>query len=193
MIIGLCGAAGSGKNAVAGVLSILYGFKSLALADPLYDAVAVITGLTVKELQDRRLKEQPIDWIGKSPRQLLQSLGTEWGRGLVSESLWVDHLFRRLDCLTAAGVNAVVTDVRFDNEARLLRDRYNARIWQVIRPTGTVAGAAMQHASEAGISQELIDVTIGNSSGLAYLRQIVEVAAASELAMQRRQKATIKE
>lgn len=193
MIIGLCGAAGSGKNAVAGILSILYGFKSLALADPLYDAVAAITGLTVKELQDRRLKEQPIDWIGKSPRQLLQSLGTEWGRGLVSESLWVDHLFRRLDGLTAAGVDAVVTDVRFDNEARLLRERYNARIWQVIRPTGTVAGAAMQHASEAGISQELIDVTIGNSSGLAYLRQIVEVAAASELAMQRRQKATIKE
>lgn len=193
MIIGLCGAAGSGKNAVAGILSILYGFKSLALADPLYDAVAAITGLTVKELQDRRLKEQPIDWIGKSPRQLLQSLGTEWGRGLVSESLWVDHLFRRLDGLTAAGVDAVVTDVRFDNEARLLRERYNARIWQVIRPSGTVAGAAMQHASEAGISPELIDVTIGNSCGLAYLRQIVEVAAASELAMQRRQKATIKE
>lgn len=193
MIIGLCGAAGSGKNAVAGILSILYGFKSLALADPLYDAVAAITGLTVKELQDRRLKEQPIDWIGKSPRQLLQSLGTEWGRGMVSESLWVDHLFRRLDGLTAAGVDAVVTDVRFDNEARLLRERYNARIWQVIRPSGTVAGAAMQHASEAGISPELIDVTIGNSSGLTYLRQIVEVAAASELAMQRRQKATIKE
>lgn len=184
MIIGLSGAAGSGKNAVADALTGKYWFKTVALADPLYEAVAAITGLSVAELQDRRLKEEPIDWIGKSPRQLLQSLGTEWGRGMVSESLWVDHLFRRLDALVAAGVNAVVTDVRFDNEARELRDRYGARIWRIVRPTGAVDSEAMRHSSEAGISPELIDVTIQNSGSLDYLREIVEVAAASDLAMQ---------
>lgn len=184
MIIGLCGAAGSGKNAVATALEALHGFRAVALADPLYEAVAAITGLPVAELQDRRLKEQTIHWIGKSPRQLLQSLGTEWGRDTVSQTLWVDHLCQRLDALVNVGLHAVVTDVRFDNEARELRDRYDARIWRVFRPAGVVEGDAMRHSSEAGISPELIDVTLNNSGSLDYLRSIVEVAAASDLAMQ---------
>lgn len=183
MIIGLCGAAGSGKNAVADGLASKYGFRSMALADPLYDAVAAITGLSVAELQDRRIKETTIDWIGRSPRQLLQSLGTEWGRDTVSRTLWIDRLFQRLDEATLAGTSVVVTDVRFDNEAAALRDRYGARIWRVSRQDGIVVGEAMRHQSEAGVSEHLIDLTIKNTGTLARLHEIVQVAAAADLAI----------
>jgi hypothetical protein len=193
VIIGLCGAAGSGKNAVAGFLGDTFGFQQAALADPLYEAVAAITGMSIDELQDRRHKEQVIGWIGRSPRQLLQSLGTEWGRDMVSRTLWIDHLFRRLDGLQAAGISVVVTDVRFDNEAQLLRDRYDARVWRVVRPAGTVSGEAMQHSSESGIAAGLVDRVVKNVGTLAKLREAVTAAAAADISMSALQKATIRE
>ena len=92
MLIGMCGAAGSGKDTIADIL----GFDRVAFADPLYEMVSLVTGLTPDEMRDRETKERTIDWLGQSPRQLLQTLGTEWGRGMVSESIWVDTAMRRV-------------------------------------------------------------------------------------------------
>ena len=79
MLVGLCGAAGAGKNTVADFLTDSDGctFMQLAFADPLYECVSTITGLPVARLKDRDVKEAVLPWLGKSPRQLLQTLGTE--------------------------------------------------------------------------------------------------------------------
>ena len=185
MLIGLCGAAGSGKDTVASILRETAQFYRVAFADPLYEMAAIVTGLLPEDLQDRELKEQEIDWIGKSPRQLLQTLGTEWGRSMVSESLWVDIGMRRIDRLLADGRNVVVTDVRFDNEAAAVKSA-GGEVWQVIRGEGCVRGVSMRHSSEAGISEVLIDKTIGNWGSLARLRETVDAAVAGG------QKATIR-
>lgn len=183
MLIGLCGAAGSGKDTVA---SMLTGFYRVAFADPLYEMVSIVTGLLTEDLQDREIKEQEIDWIGKSPRQMLQTLGTEWGRDTISQSLWIDIGMRRIERLLAEGRNVVVTDVRFDNEAAAIKAA-GGEVWKVLRGEGCVKGVSMRHASEGGIGEVLIDKIIGNWGSLARLRQTVDAAVAGA------EKATIPE
>lgn len=167
MIIGLCGAAGAGKNTVADILVEHHGFTAMSFADPLYRAVSEITGLSVQHLQDRRYKELPISWLGASPRELLQTLGTEWGRKTINDKIWINICLERI---AIDGGDVVVTDVRFDNEAEALM-LAGADIWQVTRPN--VAPVA-EHESENGISPDLVDAVINNDSSLEYLKERVE-------------------
>ena len=171
MLIGMCGAAGSGKDTIADIL----GFDRVAFADPLYEMVSIVTGLPPEEMRDRETKESEIGWLGQSPRQLLQTLGTEWGRGMVSESIWVDTAMRRVARLLAAGRSVVVTDVRFDNEAAAIKAAGGV-VWQVVRGGGGIRGLAARHASEAGVDPLLVDRVLGNWSTLERLRQTVEGA-----------------
>jgi hypothetical protein len=81
---------------------------------------------------NRALEETKED--GLSPRHILRLLGTEWGRG-IDENVWVDYALRYADrVLTMQNVtHAVITDVRFMNEAKVLRDQ-NFPLWMIEGP-----------------------------------------------------------
>lgn len=170
MIIGLCGLAGSGKNAVAEILERRYGVEPLSFAEPLYRAISIFTGLSVKELQRRDVKERPIEWLGRSPRQMLQTLGTEWGRGCVNEQMWV-----RIALRAAEGRSVAISDVRFANEAQAVLDAGGA-VWLVRRPQAGLAGPTGQHTSEAGVPATLISRVLDNSGSLDDLEAAVDAA-----------------
>jgi len=171
MLIGLCGPAGAGKNTVADFITDSNGgpFAQIAFADPLYECVSAITGLSVSRLKDRGVKEAVIPWLGKSPRQLLQTLGTEWGRGTVHPEIWIRIAMERAaQHLTFNGV--VITDVRFDNEAQAIIDA-GGEVWKVARPGWRcLADTSATHSSEAGVSDHLITRTIDNSGSLDDLK-----------------------
>lgn len=165
MLIGLCGPAGCGKTTVAEALRDQHGFTLISFADPLYAAVSAITGLSVDELKDRGIKESPLPGIGKSPRFLLQTLGTEWGRDIVSPTLWIDLAMQRAE---RAG-DAVIADVRFDNEAQAIRGR-GGRVFYIMRQGWACLGSdTAGHASERGVSLENIDGYIANDGTLDQL------------------------
>jgi hypothetical protein len=178
MLIGLCGPAGAGKNTVAELLidSDRCSFQQLAFADPLYECVAVITGISVAGLQNRETKEAVIPWLGKSPRQMLQSMGTEWGREMIHPKIWIRITMERAIPHLAVGRGVVITDVRFDNEAQAVIDA-GGEVWKVVRPGWQCldAGAA-GHQSEAGVSDHLIARTIDNSGSLDDLRSQLHAA-----------------
>jgi len=168
MLIGLCGAAGSGKNTTADILTKVFGVSQISFAGPIYEAVSAITGIPVFRLQDRRTKEEPISWLGKSPRELLQTLGTEWGRDTVHREIWVRRAMR-----AARGyVDAVITDVRFDNEAQAIREAGGV-VWEVRRMGAGIPGG---HSSEAGVSDALISLRIDNNGSHADLAATVYAA-----------------
>jgi hypothetical protein len=177
VILGLCGAAGSGKSSVALRLHAEHGYASWAFADPLYAAVAAITGLEIAELQNRERKERVLPWLGTTPRRLLQTLGTEWGRGIISDTIWIDSTFRRID---ASGWDRhVISDVRFTNEAEAVIAR-GGHVLRVERPDSACLDAqAAAHASEAGIPDSLVLATIQNSGSLADLDAAVDSLIAS--------------
>jgi hypothetical protein len=160
MIIGLCGKAGSGKDTVGGLLAGR-GFETMSFADPLYQAVSAITGLPVEQMKDRSIKETPIPWLGKSPRELLQTLGTEWGRNTIHSELWVMRCMNR--CFGIPDV--VITDVRFDNEAVAIRANGGVVV-QIVRGAAGLDGETAVHASEAGVSDALIHEHIPNEGTL---------------------------
>lgn len=178
MLVGLCGLAGSGKSTVAAILRDRRNFTPIAFADPIYAAVAAITGLSADELANRENKETPLAWLGKSPRELLQTLGTEWGRESVHQEIWVRRAMRRAAAIVGGGGHVAVTDCRFTNEAEAVRQAGGA-VWRVRRHGAGLAGGAGQHASEAGIPEELIDLRIENNGSLHDLEAAVEAAWAT--------------
>lgn len=170
-IIGICGRAGAGKGAVAKLLEQKHGFTVISFADPIYAAVSAITGIPVESLSDRSAKEQIIPAVGKSPRELLQTLGTEWGRDLVSPDLWANIAMAR----AKTHEKVVIPDVRFDNEAVAIKQAGGA-VWRVVGREYEMHGGTSTHVSEAGVSASLVDATLRNASDLVALFSVAEAA-----------------
>lgn len=176
IIVGLCGAAGAGKDTVAEILRDTHDFAAESFAAPLYAAVAAMTGIPVDRLRDRAFKEQPIAWLGAaSPRRLLQTLGTEWGRGMIADHIWITLAERRVAEIAGQGGRAVVfSDVRFPNEATSIRSM-GGLVWEVRRDGASCLHSdAAGHASEQGLPRNLIDGVIHNNAGIADLQAAVD-------------------
>lgn len=170
-IVAFTGLAGSGKSTAAAHLVNRYGYQRVRFAGPLKAMLAAL-GCTPDEI-DGHLKETPCDLLGgKTPRQAMQTLGTEWGRDLVTPDLWI-RAWQAALAKVPAGVNVVVDDCRFPNEAAAIKAA-GGFIVNIDRP-GAGAGAA-GHSSEG---QRLpIDMTVHNTTtekGLLY--SIDELAA----------------
>lgn len=173
IVVGVTGVAGAGKGTVASML----GWHEVSFADPLYDMISTMTGYSVEQLKDRQFKEQVIPWLGKSPRQLLQTLGTDWGRDIVAKDVWRKIGARRIRGAQFLGVPCVVVpDVRFDDEADLIHDEFGGVIWEVTRPG---AQTCVGHVSESGLSSIRVDRTLVNAGTLDEFREVVQAAAAS--------------
>lgn len=171
-IVGLAGPAGCGKDTVAEFLCTTQGFVQVAFADPIRVALKAMLGLRDWHFTDRMMKEGIIDGIGKSPRQLMQTLGTEWGRELVHTDLWVTLLGDKVDrlresppCLHIAGI--VISDVRKENEAAYVRK--HGEIWHIHRTSVSstgLAGNTRRHSSEAGIQYQRGERIIHNAGSI---------------------------
>lgn len=165
MIVGIAGKKRVGKDTIAREF-IKRGFQHDSFAGPIRRFVADLIGY---EITDEN-KEAPIYWAPHlTPRLLMQTVGTEWGRAM-DPNLWVLSFLNRPN----AGRNVVVPDVRFENEASAVR----------------MAGGLMihvqrnivhddKHASEAGVGVrfDLGDMLITNNGSLgALMKQAAMIA-----------------
>lgn len=175
-LIGVTGKAGAGKTTLA---SMIPGAAVMQYADPLYAALAAMLGIDESMLRHQAVKGRAIGWLGKSPRQLLQTLGTEWGRGTVREDVWLLLAERRIEAWREAGAPAVVlADVRFDNECDLIH-RLGGEVWGVFRSQAPEDC----HSSEAGVNPSLVDLWLPNTAGVEELRAAALDAYARKLAV----------
>ena len=118
---------GSGKSEVAERLIEAHGYTPVSLAGTVKYMVQVILedlGFHPNEVYDMifgKKKEIPIALLGdKSPRQLMQSLGTDWGRNMVDDTIWERIAEERIKYGLSYNVSIVVDDVRFPNEAAMI-------------------------------------------------------------------------
>lgn len=167
ILIGLAGAARSGKTTAAQPLASQHGLLHYAFAMPIKSMLAQGFNLSDDHL-DGSLKEQPLPWLGKSPRELLQLLGTEWGRGMVNADLWLllaeQNLHSLANCFPGSR-GIAISDVRFENEAAFIR-QHGGVVIHILRPD---AEAVRSHSSEAGIAISDNDLVIHNDGDLVDL------------------------
>lgn len=119
MILGLAGKRGSGKSTAAKLIQELtptINWQEKMFAAKLKDMICTLLGCTREQLEDIDFKEKVNPVTGFSPRYLMQTLGTEWGRNL-DYNFWVNALFSEYQ----PKVNWIITDVRFKNEAEIIR------------------------------------------------------------------------
>ena len=120
ILVGFVGFINSGKGTAADILCSR-GFNKLSFADPVKDATAIIFGwdrhlLEGDTKESRVWRENPdpfwTEVMGRNftPREALQKIGTEAGRHVFHEDLWLLSLKKRLKG------NTVVPDTRFQNE-----------------------------------------------------------------------------
>lgn len=187
MIIGLTGQLQAGKDTVADHLVEHYGFTKMGFSDKLYECVCTLFGITIEqalrfkeegvEVHLARPKEWPMVTLTEpiTMRTILQRMGTDVGRDIIDPDLWVNLFVGHVMILDAEDhdnvADIVVRDVRFNNEAAAIRSAdFDSSIWRIIRP----GFDGDSHASEAGISDELVDMEIMNGSSLDYLYQLVD-------------------
>ncbi|SPA50597.1 hypothetical protein [Cupriavidus taiwanensis] len=170
-LIGLAGRARSGKDTAAQVLIDWHGYRKDSFARPIREFVAGLCGITVEEMDP--IKESPHPRLcGVSPRYAMQTLGTEWGRHTLAKNIWLEQCRARIMDNAEEGVPTVITDVRFDNEADLIR-AMGGTIIHVARPDALVVAA---HVSEAGVTAQPFDIRILNDGSLdAFQHAVIRV------------------
>lgn len=168
-IIGLTGKARSGKDTLGGMIHLQLAERGIdaatvAFADPIKWAIDSMLGGRNAVIPDH-IKDITMEGIGKSPRQLYQLFGTEFGREMVHPDLWLLLMENRLGELDPDV--AIITDVRFDNEAKWIREM-GGEIHLVAR---NAANGVNPHKSEDGIGVEHITHMHDNNGKLHHLEE----------------------
>jgi len=154
------GKAGAGKSYSAEFLKQTYGYKTAKFAYPIYDIARNYFEMKNKD------------------RKLLQIIGTDAGRIMINENIWINRLVEDLKIvretekyLQRSHTYYVSDDVRFKNEHIALKSAGwvgiyldvpdDVRIQRLKNRDGTAQEATLQHVSELEIDtfkDELIKI-----------------------------------
>jgi len=179
MIIGLHGFAQSGKDTIGQGLVEKYGFERLSFADIIREAVYTLNPVVSYSAVSGTFRVRGLvdaygwEWCKSNypeVRRLLQVMGTEVGRDLIYEAIWIDGVrnkFRNGDY--------VITDVRFENEAEMIRSNREGLLVKIIRDG---VGPVNTHSSDSGLPDELFDLVINNDGSLEeFIAHVDEIAS----------------
>lgn len=179
MLIGLTGKKFHGKDTVAKILSDILNEKIivdennkdytlLSFADPIKQALSIIHVIPKNYFDDPELKEKPLpQWNGMTPRSLAQWLGTDIYRDMFDTDIWLQNMRLRIGLLK----NVIVTDVRFDNEAKLIKNMGGV-ILKVDASNRKISCDV--HISEQGINPSLVDVVVYNNGNIDDLLKLLK-------------------
>lgn len=164
-LIGITGKARAGKDTVASFIVAAQGGYRYAFADPMRSMLRCV-GIDLDDPYWQDRKEEIIPALGVSPRRMMQTLGTDWGRELINPDFWIIMASQRL---LLNGPGMVISDVRFENEAEWVR-KHGGRVIHVVRPT---ADAVEAHVSESGIKVDALDIQLFNTGTREELQDSV--------------------
>lgn len=169
-VIGLTGYAQSGKDTVASILVEKYGYRRIAFADKIRDFLYGINPMVACSptgyLQDlvnlvgwNEAKKEP------QVRRLLQDLGIS-ARELLDENIWITSALGKIN----SGERVVVTDVRFENEAMMIK-LMGGQLWRVKR---VGVGPINDHVSESELDGYKVDQIFVNNGSIEDLTVLIQ-------------------
>lgn len=207
-IIGLTGKARAGKDTAAGIIlkwceeqgltaerlafadplklsaAAALGFDTTPRPDVLEDAVAFCNTLkeedaTITVTTYGGLSHPKVQTI--SGRAFLQLYGTEAHRGVFGSNFWVEVMERKLAEMAGAVDVAIVTDVRFPNEATMV-NRHGGEVGEVTRAdNSTLKDDLEAHSSEVGLPEGAVEFQIANDGTIEDLWLLVRSVCDSNL------------
>lgn len=160
-LIGIAGLSRVGKDTLASFIISNYGGYRYSFADPIRDMLRVL-GIDMDQPYWQTRKEEVIPALGVSPRRMMQTLGTEWGRQLIHEDIWLTMARQRLASL---GPGMVVPDIRFENEAGWIRQQGGIVIH--------LSRDGEANASKNGVEHADTDLLVKNDGTLEDLQHLV--------------------
>lgn len=189
MLLAISGYARAGKDTVADRLCEVHGWERLAFADLLRKCAAAlnpIVGYTQILVPDFGAGEEHWRYVDGPDlityqealeaygydrskelypefRGILQRLGTDVGRRLLADNIWVDATLEK--CVE--GRNYVFTDARFPNEARAVVGR-EGKVVRVNRPG---VGPVNNHPSETSLDDWPFDLVFENDGTIEDLNE----------------------
>lgn len=176
-IIGISGYARSGKDTLGGFLVEDHGYEQVSFAAALKAVLYATNPICqmqegmgawhpVAEIVDAhgwdRAKEMSPGEYGI--RGLLQRLGTEAGRRILGEDIWVDTIMSTLNL----GKKYVFTDMRFPNEYDAVKQA-GGNVVRIERPG---IEAINPHISETALDGFAFETYVTNGGTLDDLREI---------------------
>ena len=183
MIIGLCGAQGSGKDTVANILITEYGFVKLTFASTLKDVVAILfswprdllEGLT----EESRIWRENVDdfWSEKlsipsfTPRKALQMIGTDLFRIHFNNDIWISIVENKISTILKnnPNTNIVISDCRFANEFSLIKQFTDSHIIMILREKNKSINK-LYHSSETEWINYNFDAILQNDNSIDDLK-----------------------
>jgi hypothetical protein len=148
-------------------------------AGKLKDIASHLTGIAIEDFEDQEFKKKNLgpEWnvhgMPMTVREFLQKLGTNALRDGLHSNIWVNALFADYQCVPADRApngwdcdNWVITDVRFPNEAKAIKDR-GGIIIRIDRPG---INAVNDHPSETALDNWNFDYKIANVSDIISLK-----------------------
>ncbi len=179
MIIGFTGLKSSGKTTAADYLIAEYGFRAVSFAQPLKDSVCALFGIQRDQIEV--MKNDPASTVTltfpngmratQSFRSFIQRYGTEAHRDIpeFGRNVWTDMAVSKLE----GHNNFVVADVRFENEAEVVR-RAGGKIIRVSRSLSLTGDT---HESEAGLPLHMIDANLDNNGRIEDMYDRLDLLA----------------
>ena len=188
-IVGLCGKAGAGKSTIASFLQDNYEAVVISFADPLRDMlVPVIDRIHYADLDTpvscffNEYKEDVIEELGASPRKLLQDIGAvmrehnedafvNLARAKINMLNEIDSIMSRIaGASEPPKMTYVIDDVRYDNEARWIKES-DGYLINIERPEEFLRKVPAHH-SENGVNPDFFDLEFENDNNINTIKQI---------------------
>lgn len=158
-IVCITGHAREGKTTLANKLSSYFSIETRALADPLKNMTHELF----------KLFEMPIPEDKEKVRPYYQRIGTEICKSILGENIWCEVLDRNI------GDMCIISDIRFENEYRYFKDRYDTIL---IRVKNDCVKNTMTHASEAYIDKfvpdYLYNIRDGDEGVIEYVKGFLQ-------------------
>ena len=173
VLIGFAGRKFAGKDTAAEALDGFVPFKCASTLKEMTRTFLRKQGVReemVERLVEGDLKETPMPFFGKlsTCRELQQKLGTEFGREILGENIWINN-----ELSACADVPRVVfTDVRFDNECESIKSKGGFMIRVSRKGTSTEFS---DHPSETAIDTLDVDYEITNNGTIEELHAHVRM------------------
>jgi hypothetical protein len=166
-------------------------WKIKKFAGKLKQVASLLTGISVEKFEDQEFKKQFMgsEW-DMTYRELLQKIGTEAMRDGLHKDVWVNALVadyirpshwenRYYDDVNKKGLagreevwgdfpNWCITDMRFPNEMKAVKDRNGITI-RITRGTRTMVEMSKDHPSETALDRSKFDYELSNDSTIEEL------------------------